>query len=109
VVIFTSRHSTAVLPYALHRTLSGRYCGDEERNASLSRELNLGRPLCNLDNTLSKVYELPLFNNNNTNNNNETSRFAHYLDNRLTDGGEVVSLTRRQSFTPRKIAGTHFY
>jgi hypothetical protein len=26
----------------------------------------------------------------------------------LTDGGEVVSLTRRPPFTPRKIAGTHF-
>jgi hypothetical protein len=25
----------------------------------------------------------------------ETSRFPHFLDNQLTDGGEVVSLTRR--------------
>jgi hypothetical protein len=25
------------------------------------------------------------------------SRLPHFLDNRLTDGGEVVSLTRRQS------------
>jgi hypothetical protein len=25
------------------------------------------------------------------------------VDSRLTDGGEVVSLTRRSSFTPRKI------
>jgi hypothetical protein len=25
----------------------------------------------------------------------ETSRLPHFLDNRLTDGGEVVSLTRR--------------
>jgi hypothetical protein len=25
----------------------------------------------------------------------ETSRFPHFLDNRLTGGGEVVSLTRR--------------
>jgi hypothetical protein len=32
----------------------------------------------------------------------------HLLDNRLTDGGEFVSLTRRQPFTPRKILGTHF-
>jgi hypothetical protein len=29
-------------------------------------------------------------------------------DSRLTDGGEVVSPTRRQPFTPRKIPGTHF-
>jgi hypothetical protein len=36
------------------------------------------------------------------------SRIPHFLDNRLTDGGEVVSLTRRPSFTPRKIPGTHF-
>jgi hypothetical protein len=27
------------------------------------------------------------------------------LDNRLTDGGEVVSLTLRPSFTPRKVSG----
>jgi hypothetical protein len=33
----------------------------------------------------------------------------HFLDNRLTDGGEVVSLMRRPPFTPRKIPGTHFY
>jgi hypothetical protein len=31
----------------------------------------------------------------------ETSRLPHFLDNRLTDGGEVVSLTRRPPFTPR--------
>jgi hypothetical protein len=31
------------------------------------------------------------------------------LDNRLTDGDEVASLTRRPPFTPRKIPGTHFY
>jgi hypothetical protein len=31
------------------------------------------------------------------------------LDNRLTDGGEVVSLTRLPPFTPRKIPDTHFY
>jgi hypothetical protein len=29
-------------------------------------------------------------------------------DNRLTDGSEVVSLTHRPAFTPRKIPGTHF-
>jgi hypothetical protein len=27
---------------------------------------------------------------------------------RLTDGGKVVRFTRRPSFTPRKIPGTHF-
>jgi hypothetical protein len=32
----------------------------------------------------------------------------HLLDNRLTDGGETVSLTRRPPFTPRKVLGTHF-
>jgi hypothetical protein len=38
----------------------------------------------------------------------ETSRLPYFLDNRLTDGGEVVSLTRRPPFTTRKIVGTHF-
>jgi hypothetical protein len=37
----------------------------------------------------------------------ETSRLPHFLNSRLTDGGEV-SLTRRPLFTPRKIPGTHF-
>jgi hypothetical protein len=32
----------------------------------------------------------------------ETSRLPHLLDNLLTDGGEVVSLTRRQSFTHKE-------
>jgi hypothetical protein len=36
----------------------------------------------------------------------ETSRLPHFLDNRLTVGGEVVSLTRQPPFTPRKIPGT---
>jgi hypothetical protein len=36
----------------------------------------------------------------------ETSRFSHFLDNRLTDGGEVACLARRSPFTPRKIPGT---
>jgi hypothetical protein len=38
----------------------------------------------------------------------ETSRLPHFLDILLTDGGEVVSLTRRQPFIPGKIPGTHF-
>jgi hypothetical protein len=38
----------------------------------------------------------------------ETSWFPYFLDNRLTDGGEVVSLIHQQPFTPRKIPGTHF-
>jgi hypothetical protein len=38
----------------------------------------------------------------------ETSRLPHFLENRLTDGGVVVSLMRRTHFTPRKIPGTHF-
>jgi hypothetical protein len=32
----------------------------------------------------------------------ETSRLSHLLDNRLTDGGKVVSLTRRPPFTPQE-------
>jgi hypothetical protein len=31
----------------------------------------------------------------------ETLRLPHFLDNRLTDGGEVVSLTRWPPFTPQ--------
>jgi hypothetical protein len=38
----------------------------------------------------------------------EMLRLPHFLDNRLTDRGEVVSLMRRPPFTPRKIPGTHF-
>jgi hypothetical protein len=38
----------------------------------------------------------------------ETSWLQHFLDNWLTDGGEVVRLTRRPSFTHRMIPGTHF-
>jgi hypothetical protein len=37
----------------------------------------------------------------------ETSRLPHFLDNRLTDGGEVVNLTRRP-LASRKFPGTHF-
>jgi hypothetical protein len=36
------------------------------------------------------------------------SRRSHFLDNRLTDGGEGVSLTHRPPFTSKKIPGTHF-
>jgi hypothetical protein len=32
----------------------------------------------------------------------EALRASHYLDNRLTDGGEVVSLTRRPPYTPQE-------
>jgi hypothetical protein len=32
----------------------------------------------------------------------ETSRIIHFLENRLIDGGEVVSLWRRLLFTPRE-------
>jgi hypothetical protein len=31
-----------------------------------------------------------------------------FSDIRVTDGGKVVSTTRRPHFTPRKIPGTHF-
>jgi hypothetical protein len=31
-----------------------------------------------------------------------TSRLQHFLDNRITDGGEVVSLTRCSPFTPQE-------
>jgi hypothetical protein len=39
----------------------------------------------------------------------ETSRFQHYLDKRLTNGDEVVSLTRRPPFTPINIPDTHLF
>jgi hypothetical protein len=32
----------------------------------------------------------------------ERSRLPHFLDNRLTNGGEVVRITRLSPFTPRK-------
>jgi hypothetical protein len=38
----------------------------------------------------------------------ETLGLPHFLDDQLTDGGEVVSPTRLLPFTPRKIPGTHF-
>jgi hypothetical protein len=36
------------------------------------------------------------------------SRLPHFLGNRLTDRGEVVSLALRPPFAPGKISGTHF-
>jgi hypothetical protein len=39
----------------------------------------------------------------------ETSRLTHSLENRLTDGGEVISLKRRSQFSPRKIPGAYFF
>jgi hypothetical protein len=36
----------------------------------------------------------------------ETSRLPRFLDSRLTEGSEVVNLTRQPPFTPRKIPGT---
>jgi hypothetical protein len=38
----------------------------------------------------------------------ETSRLPHFLENRLTDGDELVSFKRRTPFTSRKMPGTHF-
>jgi hypothetical protein len=38
----------------------------------------------------------------------ETANLPHFLDNRLTDGGEVVSPMRRPPFTTRKIPGANF-
>jgi hypothetical protein len=38
----------------------------------------------------------------------EMSRLPHFRDSQLTDGSEVVSLTRLPSFTTRKIPVTHF-
>jgi hypothetical protein len=38
----------------------------------------------------------------------EMLKLPHFLDDRPMDGGEVVSLTHRLPFTPRKIPGTHF-
>jgi hypothetical protein len=38
----------------------------------------------------------------------QTSRLPHFLDSHLTGGSEVISLTRRLPFIPRKISGTYF-
>jgi hypothetical protein len=43
----------------------------------------------------------------------ETSGIPHFLDSRLTDGGEVVSPMHPPHFTPQKhyyfnVSGTHF-
>jgi hypothetical protein len=39
----------------------------------------------------------------------ETSRIPHFLDNRLIEGGDVVSLTNRPRFTSMKSPGIHMY
>jgi hypothetical protein len=39
----------------------------------------------------------------------ETSRPTHFLTNRPTDGGEVISLTLQPPSTPRNIPGSDFY
>jgi hypothetical protein len=36
------------------------------------------------------------------------TRIPHFLRNRLTDAGKVVSLMPQMPFTPRNIPGTHF-
>jgi hypothetical protein len=38
----------------------------------------------------------------------ETSRLPHFLDNRLTDGGEIVSLRRRPPFGPQEYSWYSF-
>jgi hypothetical protein len=38
----------------------------------------------------------------------QTSRLPYFLDNQLTDGGEVVSFIRQPPFALGKIPGTHF-
>jgi hypothetical protein len=38
----------------------------------------------------------------------ETARFSHFLHSRLTDGGEVVSLTRRLPFIPQEYSWYSF-
>jgi hypothetical protein len=38
----------------------------------------------------------------------ETSRLPHYLGSRLTDGGAVVSFTRRPQFTPQEDSSYSF-
>jgi hypothetical protein len=37
-----------------------------------------------------------------------TSTFPHFLDNRVTDGGEAVSLTRQPPLTPLEDSGYAF-
>jgi hypothetical protein len=38
----------------------------------------------------------------------ETSRFPHFLDNRLTDSGKLVSLTGRERFTHQEYSWYSF-
>jgi hypothetical protein len=37
------------------------------------------------------------------------SRLPHFVNNRLTDGGEVISITSWPPFTDREIPSTHFF
>jgi hypothetical protein len=39
----------------------------------------------------------------------EASRLPHFLDSRLTDSDDVVSLMRRSPFVPRMIPGVHVF
>jgi hypothetical protein len=38
----------------------------------------------------------------------DTSRFPYFLENRLIDGGDVVSLMRRLPFTPQEVSWYSF-
>jgi hypothetical protein len=38
----------------------------------------------------------------------EMSRLPYFVENRLTDSGEIVNLTHLPSFTARRTPGTHF-
>jgi hypothetical protein len=53
------------------------------------------------ENTLKKVEAIPVTDRGDPEG-CETSRLPRFLDNRLTVGGEVVSLTRRPPFTRQK-------
>jgi hypothetical protein len=39
----------------------------------------------------------------------ETLRPERFVDNRLTDGVDVINLTRQSPFTPRKIPGVYYF
>jgi hypothetical protein len=67
-----------------------------------------GSMLCNVCNVCKKKGKATLITGRGCPQGCETSRLPHFLGNRLTDGGEVVSLKLRPPFTPRRISGTHF-